>query len=102
MLLGANVFRIIKKGYERYEIIQQERVRLEELYAENYRLKEDLRYYSSKEYVDIKAREELNLVFPNQKLVSIEEDEILILEDEELIYLEEPKPSWRLWYDLLF
>lgn len=102
ILLGGNVFRIIKKGYERYEIIQQERTRLEELYEKNYRLKDELRYYSSKEYIDIKAREELNLVFPDQKLVSIQDEEILIIDDEEFIYQEETKPNWRLWYDLLF
>ena len=101
LLLGVNIFRIVQKGYERYEIIQEEKRRLEKLIEQNYKLKEDLKYYSSKEYVDIKAREELNMAFPNQRLVYIEKKESYIdeenKEDEEKI-----TPSWHLWYDLIF
>ncbi|MBU0975678.1 MAG: hypothetical protein ABIE03_07765 [Patescibacteria group bacterium] len=102
VLLGANIFRIIKKGQERYNIIQEERSRLEKLYEKNYQLKEDLKYYSSKEYIDIKAREELNLVFPDQKLVFIEEGEVPSFESEEGKESEKREPHWKLWYDLLF
>jgi cell division protein FtsB len=102
LLLGANIFRIIKRGQERYDIIQEERARLEALYEENYELKEDLKYYSSKEYVDIKAREELNLVFPDQRLVLIEEGEVPNYENDKMEEKDERKPSWKQWYDLLF
>jgi len=101
VLLSINIFRIIRKGYQRYEIIQSEKSRLEELISKNIQLQEDLKYYSSNEFVDIKAREELNLAFPNQKLVYIEkEEQIEIFGKTE----QESKmvPSWRLWYDLIF
>lgn len=101
LLLGANIFRIIRKGYERYEIIQSEKRRLEELMARNARLHEDLKYYSSKEFVDVKAREELNLAFPNQKLVYIEK-EMLVELDEGEAEKEELSPCWMLWYELIF
>lgn len=101
ILLGTNIFRIIRKGYERYEIIQAEKKRLEELLYKNAQLSEELKYYSSKEFVDIKAREELNLAFPNQKLVYIEKKEVIELNEEEE-EKEELNPDWRLWYDLIF
>lgn len=101
-LLSVNIYRTIRKGYERYEIIQSERVRLEKLIEKNLQLKEDLKYYSSKEYIDLKAREELNLVFPDQKLVYVEKPkEVNIIEEDE-VYEEELKPSWKHWYDLIF
>ena len=100
LLLGVNIFRIIQKGYQRYEIIQEEKTRLEALIEKNKALEEDLKYYSSMEYVDVKAREELNLVFPDQRLVYIEKDfQFEESENDEKI---EMKPHWRLWYDLLF
>ncbi len=103
VLLGVNVFRIIKKGYERYEIITEEKKRLENLLALNASLKEDLKYYSSKEYIDLKAREELNLTYPNQRLVYIEKDnknDLDITEKKEEVSV--VKPSWKNWYNLIF
>ena len=102
VLLGVNIFRIISKGYERYEIIQEERRRLEALIERNYKLREDLKYYSSKEYIDLKAREELNMAFPNQKLVYIEKNQELDFSSEEDLNQQELEPSWHLWYDLIF
>lgn len=101
ILLGSNIFRIIRKGYERYEIILKEKERLEELEQKNAHLYEELKYYSSKEFVDIKAREELNLAFPNQKLVYIEKKEPIELH-ESSEEKEQFVPSWRLWYELIF
>ncbi|MBN2015404.1 hypothetical protein JW766_01085 [Candidatus Dojkabacteria bacterium] len=102
ILLSINIFRIIRKGYERYEIILEEKERLEKLFEKNAELREELKYYSSKEYIDLKAREELNLAFPNQKLVYIEKQKELNSEGEEKVREEELKPGWRLWYDLIF
>lgn len=103
VLLGINVFRIIKKGYERYEIIQGEKRRLETLLVRNIQLKEDLKYYSSKEFIDVKAREELNLAFPNQRLVYIEDQETLdMFDNEDYEDIENLTPSWHLWYNLIF
>ena len=101
VLLGVNIFRIIKKGYERYEIIQSEKRRLDELSRRNTQLQDELKYYSSKEFVDVKAREELNLAFPNQKLVYIEKDTSVVLEGDS-VEEKELTPSWRLWYELIF
>lgn len=101
ILLGLNIFRVVRKGYERYEILLEEKKRLEELYRRNAELKEDLKYYSSKEYVDLKAREELNLTFPDQKLIYIEKEvDIDIKEDKN--EQEALEPSWEHWYDLIF
>jgi cell division protein FtsB len=102
ILLGANIFRIIKKGYERYEIIQDEKRRLEKLIAKNEELTEELKYYSSTEYVDIKAREELNLAFPNQRLVYIEKEDEILIDSETTRDDTKLDPNWRLWYDLIF
>lgn len=102
VLLGVNIFRIVRKGYERYEIIQMEKSRLEELIQRKIELQEDLKYYSSKEYIDLKAREELNLAFPNQRLVRIEREEELGISDEQNETSNELVPSWRLWYELIF
>ncbi len=103
ILLSINIFRIIKKGYGRYEIIQGEKERLEKLLERNAELKEDLKYYSSKEYIDVKAREELNLAFPDQRLVYIEKQEDLYIDnDTDGQRQESLKPDWRLWYDLIF
>lgn len=101
IMLGMNIFRIIRKGYERYEIILNEKQRLEDLIAKNEELREDLKYYSSKEYVDIKAREELNLAFPNQRLVYIDREQYINIKEESRGE-QELAPSWRLWYDLIF
>jgi hypothetical protein len=102
VLLAANILRIFKKGYERYEIIQQEKERLEALIERNIELQEDLKYYSSTEYVDIKAREELNLAFPNQRLVYIEKKEDYEIDTSEKDGVFDLEPSWELWYDLIF
>jgi cell division protein FtsB len=100
-LLSLHVFRIIRKGYERYEIIQREKERLEELEARNIELKEELKYYSSTEFIDIKAREELNLAFPNQRLVYIDRSEKVEIEEVSR-RKEEIKPHWKNWFDLIF
>jgi cell division protein FtsB len=103
LILSANIFRIVRKGYERYDIIQQEKERLEKLLEKNAELTEELKYYSSSEFVDIKAREELNMAFPNQRLIYIEKHEPLFLdEDDEQNAKENLEPGWRLWYDLIF
>lgn len=102
VLLGTNIYRTIRKGYERYEIILSEKERLEKLIEKNLALKEDLKYYSSKEYIDLKAREELNLAFPNQRLVYIEKPVSIPSGDEPREEVKKPNPSWKLWYDLLF
>lgn len=102
-LLSGNLIRIIRKGYERYEIIQEERARNEELLRKKMQLEEDLKYYSSIEYIDIKAREDLNMVFPDQKLVYIDDSEYIDYQLEADVEEEkEMKPNWRLWYNLLF
>jgi len=105
VLLGINVVRIIRKGYERYDIIREEKRRLESLLEKNQELKEELKYYSSKEFIDIKAREELNLAFPHQKLVYIERSDAGILQVEDSNSENEVvkmSPSWKLWYKLIF
>lgn len=101
-VLTSNIFRIVQKGYKRYEIIQQEKERLAQLQKENRELKEELEYYSSKEFVDLKAREELNLAFPDQQLVYYvdENEEIYEIEEEES--QEEEIPNWQKWRDLIF
>lgn len=102
VLLTGNIYRIIKRGYERYEIIQQEEERLAELELQNKELEDELKYYSSKEYIDIKAREEFNLVFPNQHLVyTVKEADFYESKPVVQIY-EPPEPSWRVWKDLIF
>jgi len=95
------MFRIIRKGYERYEIILDEKSRLEELEVKNAELYEELKYYSSKEFIDVKAREELNLAFPNQKLVYIERLEEIEIEEGSK-QENKMKPHWKHWYDLIF
>lgn len=103
ILLGVNISRIVRKGYERYEIIQEEKRRLDKLAERNQELKKDLKYYSSVEFVDIKAREELNMAFPNQRLIYIEEEESVdIKDDADQKEENEVKPSWRHWYNLIF
>lgn len=101
-VLTSNIFRIVKKGYKRYEIIQQEKERLAQLKKENKELQEALKYYSSKEFVDLKAREELKLAFPDQQLVYYvdENEEIYEIEKEELEKRE--VPNWQQWRDLIF
>jgi hypothetical protein len=103
ILLSSNILRIIQKGYERYEIIQQEKERLEKLVLRNLELKEELKYCSSKEHVDIKAREELNFAFPNQHLVYIDRDtEIDIYSEPQVTEETRLEPDWKLWFDLIF
>lgn len=101
VVLGSNVFRTINKGYERFEIIQSERERLEKLIERNVQLKEDLKYYSSTEYIDLKAREELNLAFPNQRLVYVEHHGDIEIEQVNIEEQTELEPDWRHWYNLV-
>jgi hypothetical protein len=102
LILSSNILRIVRKGYERYEIIQQEKERLERLIEKNAQLTEELKYYSTSEFVDVKAREELNMAFPNQRLIYIEKagdvyEEVKVEEESTRL-----QPSWKLWYDLIF
>ena len=101
ILLGSNIYRIIKKGYERYEIINAEQARLDELIAKNLILEEDLKYYSSKEYIDLIAREQFNYVRPGQHLAyTIKEIEYYEKKQPEEVK-ELPEPGWRNWLELL-
>jgi cell division protein FtsB len=103
VVLIINIYRIVQRGYERYETIEKEKIRLEELKLTNEELHDELKYYSSKDYIYLKAREEFQMVFPNQRLVYIEkkfsrdEGEIGFDTNEK-----ERKTNFELWYNLIF
>lgn len=104
VILGFNIYKVVKLGYKRYQFINKEQQILEELREENESLKEIVKFYSSPEYIEYKSREELNLTFPGYKIVYVES-----AEDNDFFYDEvvdseelEVSPSWRLWWNLLF
>jgi len=101
IILISNIIGIIKRGYERHEIIKEEKARLENLKAENEKLQNDLKYYTSKEYIDLKAREELNLALPNQKLAMYIKP-VMVEEEEKYEEIEPKDPDISLWVELIF
>ncbi len=101
ILLMVNMYRIVVKGYQRYEIIQEENTRLAELISKNEQLKDDLKFYLSKEFVDLKAREELNMAFPNQRLVYVDRKEKVEV-NKPSREKEEGKKGIQEWLNLIF
>jgi cell division protein FtsB len=100
-----NIYGIVERGYQRFQFIQTENERFNDLFRENARLQEDLQYYSSYEYIEYKAREELNLVYPGSKLLYVNRSP----EDIERIELasidREPSktadPQFHRWVELI-
>lgn len=103
VVLGYNIFKVVRIGYQRYQFIKNEEQILEQLKAENLDLQEQKKYYSSPEYIEYKSREDLNLTFPGYKIVFVETEEkpqkIIDQSQTSSIKIE---PSWRLWINLLF
>lgn len=100
-----NIYGIVERGYQRYQFIQTENERFNELLEENTRLKDDLQYYSSYEYIEYKAREELNLVYPGSKLLYVDRGpadiERIELPGEEDQHETPSEPRIQRWIELI-
>ena len=95
--LSRNIFSLIKKGEE----IKEESLKVEKLKAENAKLKEQLEYTTSSEFIEKEARDKLGLAKEGEQVVILPENvEKLVLSSEE--EKEEELPNWKKWYRLFF
>ncbi len=81
------------------EILNKEQQRIAEKEAKNLELKEKLKYFQSKEYLENIAKEKLNLVKPGEKLIYILPKEKKKKKEEEL-KKEKEKEEMSFWESL--
>ncbi|MDD5566535.1 MAG: septum formation initiator family protein [Candidatus Omnitrophica bacterium] len=75
--------------------------RLENLQSENEKLKQDLEYVNSSEYIEKTARDSLGMAFEGETVVILPDDEefkVLPEKPPEEIVL--PEPNWKKWMQL--
>lgn len=97
--------------YENYQIekhIAEFETRNEDLRNENARKLEDFQYYTSQEYIEKIAKQNLGLINQGEKVIVIPDEDLVVLsEDEETALLAEqimaswsnPKKWWKFFFN---
>lgn len=109
-LVAYMLYNLTVSIYENYQIekhIAEFESRNEELRSENAQKLEDFQYYTSDEYIEKIAKQNLGLINPGEKVIVIPDEELVILsEDSESQMLEEqlratwsnPKKWWKFFF----
>ncbi|MCA9397334.1 septum formation initiator family protein [candidate division WWE3 bacterium] len=99
----AVVMHIVRTSYKTYvsshrvDMLEQE---IADLHDQNKELEAEIALRQSPLYIEQIARNKLNLVKPNEKLVVVTEDKVSQEVKEEVLRMQE-KPPYELWLQLL-
>lgn len=96
--------------YENYQIekhIAEFETRNTELRIENQQKLEDFQYYTSEEYVEKVAKQNLGLINQGEQVVVIPDENLIVLSenDQDIIIAEQIRNSWsnpKKWWKFLF
>ncbi len=102
--IAGVVIHILRTSYKTFESSQRVRqlaADVEVIQEENRRLRRELKERESPLFVEKIARNKLNLAQAGERLVVIQDDEIINPEEEFLQQLEQKTP-WEQWRILLF
>ena len=96
--------------YENYQVekhIQEFETRNADLKAENNQKLADFQYYTSEEYVEKVAKQNLGLINPGEQVVVIPDEDLIVLSQdaEEQRVAEQIRASWstpKKWWKFLF
>lgn len=93
----------VLKSKERLDSLNGEVARLEE---EMKKIESEIEFKKSNEYVEEKARNDLNLIKPGEKVYVVkggeEQAENVLSDSDQKIEAEEKRPNWYSWYRLFF
>lgn len=109
-LVAYMLYNLTVSFYENYQIekhIQEFESRNEALRLENAQKLEDFQYYTSEEYIEKIAKQNLGLINPGEKIIVLpDEDLVILMEDaESAILAEELRASWsnpKKWWKFFF
>lgn len=86
--------------FQKEKIIEKEEAKLEELRVGTEKLKEELEYVQSEEFVEKEAREKLGLAKEGETVLVLPENfEEMVEESQKEVEPEEP-PNWEKWLGL--
>lgn len=96
--------------YENYQIekhIAEFETRNAELRLENQQKLEDFQYYTSEEYVEKVAKQNLGLINPGEQVVVIPDEDLIVLSEDvqDQLVAEEIRASWsnpKKWWKFFF
>lgn len=96
--------------YDNYRIeehISEFETRNEDLKTENQQKLEDFQYYTSEEYIEKIAKQNLGLINPGEKVVIIPDDEIVVVSEAEdaAAINEQIRATWstpKKWWKFIF
>lgn len=96
--------------YENYQIekhITEFQTRNEELLTENTQKLEDFQYYTSEEYIEKVAKQNLGLINPGEKVIVIPDEDLVTMSDdaESQMLSDEIRASWstpKKWWKFFF
>jgi len=101
ILVINNLIRSIYDLWQKHDLITSAEKELSRQKQENQRLKSQLSFVKSKEFVEEEARNKLFLVKPGEQRVMIPEKLVKISTPSANIHKDDP-PNWKKWLRLFF
>ncbi|MFA6024625.1 MAG: septum formation initiator family protein [Candidatus Gracilibacteria bacterium] len=110
LVVAYMLYKLTVSIYENYQIekhIQEFEAKNAELQAENEAKLADFQYYTSEEYVEKVAKQNLGLINPGEQVLVIPDEDLIVLSqnEEEQRVAEEIRASWsspKKWWKFFF
>lgn len=99
LVVISNLTRSIYDLRKKEDLIVAAQKELAKEKRKNQKLKSDLSYVESQEFIEKEARNKLFLVKPGEQKVLLDKD---LIEGKETMDKKEYKPNWQKWWELFF
>lgn len=100
LVIINNLFRSIYNLWHKKDLIVKAQLELIRQKQENVRLKSELLYVESRDFIEKEARNKLLLVKQGEQQVLVSQD--LVKEDRTREKENKDDPNWRKWWELFF
>jgi len=109
-VVGYMLYNLSVSIYENYQIekhIDEFQTNNEELRKENAQKLEDFQYYTSEEYIEKTAKQNLGLINPGEQVIVIPDEDLITMSDdvESKLLSDEIRASWstpKKWWKFFF